>query len=81
MEGFLRLFVDVNTEGKCYFDRSERKILTQDYQTHHHTGRDIEISHTLGHQYVYYASEFQGCGNGRYGLVANKNEFLHLEDD
>lgn len=81
MEQFLQLFADVNTEGKCYFDHSGRKHLEQYHNTDHHSGRDIKISHTLGQQYVHYASEFMRCGNGSYGLIANKNEFLHLEND
>lgn len=44
-------------------------------------GRDIHISHQTNLDWVYYASEYVGCGNGRYGLIANKHEFLHLEDD
>lgn len=44
-------------------------------------GRDIKIEHSIGANYVRYASEYPGCGNGRYGLVANKREFLHTEDD
>jgi len=79
---FLKLFVDLNTEGKCYFEQSSgRKTLTQCHQTNHRLGRDITIEHTLGQGKVYYSSEYQGCGNGRYGLLANKNEFLWLEDD
>lgn len=31
--------------------------------------------------YVYYSSEHMGCLNGRYGLIANRNEYLWLEDD
>jgi hypothetical protein len=81
MERFLQLFVDVNTEGKCYSDRSGHKCLEQYYATNYHSGRDIRITHTLGLGRVGYASEFMKCGNGSYGLVANKNEFIHLEDD
>jgi len=44
-------------------------------------GRDITISHRFGQDMVYYASEYPGCGNGRYGILANKNEYLWMEDD
>jgi hypothetical protein len=44
-------------------------------------GRDVSISHTLGIPRVYYSSEYPGCGNGRYGLLVNKNEYLWIEDD
>jgi hypothetical protein len=52
----------------------------------HHSGygnrsRDITVSHQQGTGYVYYASEFRGCGNGSYGFVARKNVWLHIEDD
>lgn len=58
-----------------------RQYLTKYYDSYHHTGRDIKISHLAGNEFVWYSSEFHGCGNGRYGLLANKNEFLWLEDD
>jgi hypothetical protein len=44
-------------------------------------GRDITIRHTQGFNYVYYASEYPGCGNGSYGVVARRNVWLHIEDD
>jgi probable HAF family extracellular repeat protein len=44
-------------------------------------GRDVSISHTLGLPKVFYSSEYPGCGNGRYGLLVNKNEYLWIEDD
>jgi hypothetical protein len=78
---FLQLFADVNTEGKCYSLRSNNKVLESYHHTSCQLGRDIRISHTLGQGKVYYSSEFKGYGNGRYGLLANKNEYLHLEDD
>lgn len=46
-----------------------------------HTGRDISVSFDKGRPAVSYASEYMNCGNGRYGLLANKHEFLWLEDD
>jgi hypothetical protein len=85
LENFLRLFVNVETEGKCYLENEyngkKYKFLTERYHSNCHLGRDITISHTLGQPIVHYSSEYPGCGNGRYGLLANKNEFLWLEDD
>jgi hypothetical protein len=86
LSNFLRLFVDWNTEGKCYIehkydDGKITKTLSERHKTYHRLGRDITIEHTLGIPRVFYSSEYQGCGNGRYGLLANKNEFLWLEDD
>lgn len=46
-----------------------------------HTGRDIKIEHKIGMPYIWYSSEFPGCGNGRYGLLASEKTFLWLEDD
>jgi len=45
------------------------------------TSRDISISHQIGHNKVYYSSEYHNCGNGRYGIIANKSTYLWLEDD
>jgi len=44
-------------------------------------GRDIKISHQTNQNIIHYSSEFPGCGNGRYGILANRKYFLHLEDD
>lgn len=82
---FLQLFVDINTEGSCYFEQTYKgqttKTLSQRLGSYHHFGRDITIAHTLGLPRVSYSSEYHNCGNGRYGLLANKNEFLWMEDD
>lgn len=43
--------------------------------------RDIRISHQMGFNRVSYSSEFHGCGNGRYGILASKSTYLWLEDD
>jgi hypothetical protein len=43
--------------------------------------RDIRVSHRLGSPQVSYSSEYQGCGNGSYGLLATKSTYLWLEDD
>jgi hypothetical protein len=66
-----------NADGTEYYNLSE-----------HYTsngrgrfGRDIKISHQTNQRIVHFSSEFPGTGNGRYGLVANKTTFLHLEDD
>jgi hypothetical protein len=64
----------LETEGK-YF------ILRKHLGSSHHFGRDITISHQTNIDTVFYSSEFYGCGNGRYGLLANRNEFLWIEDD
>lgn len=45
------------------------------------TARDVTVSHRLGNPYIHYASEYAGTGNGSYGILANKNEYLHTEDD
>jgi|WetSurMetagenome_2_1015567.scaffolds.fasta_scaffold244894_2 hypothetical protein len=81
LNSFLQLFVDVNTEGKCYCVRGDQRSLESYHHSQHQLGRDIRLSHTLGKGYVRYSSEYPGRGNGRYGLLANKNEFLWLEDD
>lgn len=45
------------------------------------TSRDIRISHQFGFNRVSYSSEYHGCGNGRYGILATRSTYLWLEDD
>ena len=93
LEDFMRRFNGVaNTDHASYresvsHDHTGKQPPTSTYyleaehQSYRSPGRDIRISHRLGLGYVHYSSEFSGCGNGRYGLVANRSEFLWLEDD
>lgn len=84
MTQFLTRFKGINnTDYNTYEDsqHGDYKVLTKRYITWHHSGRDISIEHTSRIGYVFYNSEFHRCGNGRYGLVANKNKYLWLEDD
>jgi len=84
MQEFLRFFKGVNDGGgPGYIKREEDgySIRNKRYLSYHHLGRDISISHQTNLSYVYYSSEYSGCSNGRYGLVANEREFLWLEDD
>lgn len=43
--------------------------------------RDIRISHQYGFPRVFFSSEFHGCANGTYGIIANKNKYLWTEND
>lgn len=45
------------------------------------TSRDIKISHQMGFNLVHYSSEYHGCGNGRYGILATRSTYLWTEDD
>lgn len=91
MERFLRFFKGIGTGSSdapgyvSYVSYEGRYgILTayHDSRGHGVAGRDITITHQTNRQrYCHYSSEYPGCGNGRYGLVANKTTFLHLEDD
>jgi len=45
------------------------------------TSRDIRVSHQMGFNRVHYSSEYHGCGNGRYGIIATRSTYLWLEDD
>jgi hypothetical protein len=65
-----------DTEGKPYYvcDGSY-------YGRGGGTSRDIRISHQFGFNRVSYSSEFHGCGNGRYGILATRSTYLWLEDD
>jgi hypothetical protein len=85
IEDFLRNFKGISSTdpnallGYHTYDNS--LYLESRYTAYHHMGRDIKISHRAGNGFVWYSSEYSGCGNGRYGIVANKNTFLWCEDD
>ena len=86
LKRFLRGFQGVSNAptaayGNSYLDDADYKVLREYYKSYRHTGRDINISHQTNCNNVFYSSEFHCCGNGRYGIMANKNEFLHIEDD
>lgn len=68
-------------EGYTKSFHGDYKILHKHYSSYRHPGRDITIEHNENIEYVWYSSEKHGCGNGRYGLVVNRNEYLWLEDD
>lgn len=84
MNRFLRNFKGINEgRGPGYLKspHGDYTVLTERHKSYHHSGRDITISHQTNIGMVHYSSEYQGSGNGRYGLVANRREFLWLEDD
>jgi len=89
MERFLNNFIDVTTINKVYpyhksnlYDNEEVWVYKEKQNSDSlRLGRDISISHQSNCPYVFYSSEYPGCLNGRYGLIANKNEYLWLEDD
>jgi hypothetical protein len=66
------------TRGETGGMRYDLSVCERAYKS---TGRDIKISHLMGHPLVWYSSEYAGCGNGRYGLLATEKTFLWLEDD
>lgn len=84
MEKFLRNFKGINNGGGtgyvAAYDETH-KSLREYHHAYSHTGRDIKIVHQTNLDWVCYSSEYPGCGNGRYGLIANKNTYLWLEDD
>ena len=66
-----------------YFLRGFKGLDGPSYSTGRHKSkkRDITISFDEGRELVHYSSEYPGCGNGSYGILANKSCWLHLEDD
>ena len=83
---FLEKFSGISKAPNKYYldsvyDDCNYKVLKERHVSRWHTGRDISISHQTNCDYVFYSSEFSGCCNGRYGLLANKSEFLWTEDD
>lgn len=83
MKRFLEKFVDIYTKTEHYkVDKySPQGRLDEYHKTWHHAGRDITVSHDFGKKWVSWSSEFQGCGNGDYYLVADKNTVLFIESD
>ena len=85
MERFLEHFKGVDKVSPFYIDKGDYKILNEHYTSSGRPnsvfGRDISISHQTNLSFVSYSSEYPGCGNGRYGILANKKEYLHIEDD
>lgn len=86
---FLRSFKGINntdtttySEEKCFDGKGTYHICRGYYYGRGGSGsRDIRISHQMGNNLVHYSSEYHNCGNGRYGLLANKSTYLWLEDD
>lgn len=84
MERFLREFVSWDqpagerSELIRAAHRSDPYNLRGGFST---VGRDITIEHRAGNQLVFYSSEFPGCGNGSYYIVAKANKILHMEND
>jgi hypothetical protein len=84
LKRFLNSYKGINNGGGEGYSKSQfgdYTVLSQRYYSYHHTGRDITISHQTNVPMVFYSSEYHGCGNGRYGIVASKSTFLWLEDD
>lgn len=82
LKQFLQNFKGITSTDPTGYTTSHGKLyLSAYYNSRHNSGRDIKISHMLGHGYVWYSSEFHGCGNGTYGLLANRSEYLWLEND
>lgn len=81
LERFLTRFKGINNPDRSQYHESSGLRLSERYDSYHHFGRDICIEHAAANEYVFYTSEFHDCGNGRYGLLANKKEFLWIEDD
>lgn len=81
LERFLTRFKGINNPDRSLYIDSHGLRLSERYDSYHNFGRDICIEHAAANEFVFYSSEFHRCGNGRYGLLANKKEFLWLEDD
>jgi hypothetical protein len=89
VERFLRNFHGLNSTDKTgYIQTGEGKDARWDlsgrrdsWSRNMHFGRDIKVEHMLGNDFIWYSSEFPGCGNGSYGMLATEKTWLHLEDD
>lgn len=87
MERFLRNFKDINNGGgtgyihRKWDDGTEYDILYEHTPSYSGKGRDLSISHQTNCPFIHYSLEYPGCGNGRYGIIANESTYLWLEDD
>ena len=89
IQSFLLQFKNIheptNFYRKSQFDKTTLKqtLCLYSYRTNGSgvAGRDITIEHHIERDYVMVSSEFPGCGNGSYYLLANEKELLHLEND
>jgi hypothetical protein len=84
LEQFMHHFKGVESGGGEGYRKSpygEYTVHDARHYAFHSSGRDISISHQTNLAMVHYSSEYAGCGNGRYGILANKSTFLWLEDD
>jgi hypothetical protein len=88
LQRFLVHFKGIESlDGTGYANRKDEttgdyKYLHEKYYSYgSRSGRLKTIEHRLGSNRVYYSSEFAGCGNGSYGIVASRSKWLHLEDD
>ena len=83
MEHFLNKFNAIDNPSDYYTERKEGyKILNlRDDAWRGNGGRDISISHQTNIDCVFWSSEFPGCGNGDYYIVANEKEVIFLERD
>ena len=90
MKRFLQNFTNIDTvpstarERSGLFQQSNStpiKVYSEKHHTDHRLGRDISISYQSNSPYLYYSSEYMGCGNGDYGLIVNESTYLYLERD
>lgn len=84
MKRFLDNFKGITNGGGPGYKKSihgDYTVLTEKHYSYRHPGKDITIEHNSNLDYVFYSSEKHGCGNGRYGLIVNRNTYLWLEDD
>lgn len=86
MKKFLSCFKNISTSTEhynksSYSDCDVIKVWEYSDDYTQKKGRDISISHQTNIDMVYYSSEYPGCGNGSYYIVANEKVVLYLEDD
>lgn len=74
LKEFCGKFTDIHSN-------TEKIYVTHDAWGWGSQGRDITISHSPNDDSVYYASEYAGCGNGDYYIIANEKLVLFLERD
>jgi len=78
---FLRCY---EQDGKLVVTGGPGAWLSMEHSAESAAGRDIKIEHhpgTTGPRRTFWTSEFAGCANGQYYVLANRHRILHLEND
>jgi len=85
MQRFLKRFAGIGKYNEFYTDShytpGDKIFEMRDGSRDGVHGRDISVSHQWKGKFVYWSSEYPGCGNGGYSIVVGPNKILFCEYD